>query len=327
MNKLSGWQKAGLVAGLGCLSVIGLVVIGVVVAIVWARATISGLGDTTPTRIERTIGLRQPAGAAPDRPDAPRVPAAAATEPARLTIDLEEGFFTIRPGAGEQVQVEGTYAPGLYELMESHETGADGAERSTIRFRSKAPAWARLFSSIGGGPSGSRPTLTVLIPERAPMDLALRVSMGESRIDLGGLALRELDLAVSMGEHRIDFGKPVAGAVRRVRLDASMGNVSVANLGNTRAEAIETTGSMGNLTADLGGAWLPETDTALSFSQSMGELTLRVPSGVRVETDFRNSDGAPQRGAVTADNPSDPRAPLLRLRVTTSMSESRVVRY
>jgi hypothetical protein len=328
MSKLSGWQKAGLVAGLGCLSVIVVAVVGVIVAIVWARASIAQLGDTTPTEVERTVGLRRSAGAASDPEKAPPVPGAAAGEPLRLTIDLEEGFFTIRPGApGEQVQVQGTYAPALYELIDLHETAPDGADRATIRFRSKAPAWARLFSSFGGGPSGARPNLTVLIPEGAPMDLALRVSMGESRIELGGLMLRELDLNVSMGEHRIDFGKPVEGALRRVRLDASMGNVSVDNLGNTRAEAIETTGSMGNLTADLGGAWAPETDAALTFSQSMGELTLRVPSGVRLETDFRNGSGEPSRQPTPSENPSDPKAPLLRLRVNTSMGESRVVRY
>lgn len=70
---------------------------------------------------------------------------------------------------------------------------------------------------------------------------------------------------------------------------------------------------MGNLTADLGGAWPPGAAADLTFTQSMGELTLRVPTDVRLETD--------------AEQPKDPKAPTLRLRVSTSMGNSRVIRY
>jgi hypothetical protein len=328
MGKLSGLQKAGLIAGVGCLSIIGMIVVGIVVAIVWARSTVAQYGDPTPTTVERVIALQAPQAEAPD-PSVSRGAPAPGGPPLQLTVDLQEGDFIVRPGpAGAQVQVQGTYAASLYELIERQETGTDGAPRATIRFRPKAPAWARALSGIMGGESSDRPKLTVLIPQGSPMDLSLRVAMGESRIDLGGLTLRELDLSVSMGEHRIDFGQPVTGEMRRVRLDASMGDVSIENLGNTRALAIETSGSMGNLTADLGGAWQPGEDTAISFSQSMGELTLRVPSGVRLETDFRNSDGQGQnRPADTGNEPADPKAPLLKLRVQTSMGDSRVIRY
>jgi hypothetical protein len=325
MRKLSGWQKAGVVAGVGCFSIVAIIVIGIAVAFVWARRTVAQLGDTTPTSMQRTIPLAE----LPLTPEAP--PAAAApvgNAPLRLTIDLEEGSFTIRPGApGGQVQIQGTFASALYELTEDHQTTPNGARQSTIRFRSKAPQWARIFSGIGGGDQG-RPELTVLIPPAAPMDLTLRISMGESRIDLGGLTLGELDLNLSMGEHRVDFGQPVVGAVRRLRLDTSMGNVSVENMGNARPEAVETSGSMGNLTADLGGQWVEGSDTSFTFSQSMGELTLRVPTSVRLETDFRNAEGAPQENRPpTTENPTDPNAPRLRLRVLTSMGDSRVIRY
>ena len=329
MRKMSGWQKAGLVAGIGCFSILGVIVLGIVVAFVWARSTIRDLGDTTPARVERSIGL-EPLQA--EAPEAAAGQVARGTQesrqPMRLRVDLEEGTFTIRPGpAGGQVQVQGTFAPGLYELTEQRDTDTAGIARATIRFRSKAPIWARVLSGIGGG-SDSRPELTVLIPQGSPMDLSLRVAMGESRIDLGGLTLRELDLAVSMGEHRINFGQPIVGEMSRVRLDTSMGDVSVDNLGNTRAQTIETTGSMGSLTADLGGAWQPGDDSSISFSQSMGELTLRVTSGVRLETSFRNAEGQTEnRPADGAAETTEANAPHLKLRVQTSMGESRVLRY
>ena len=329
MKKLSGWQKAGMIAGVVCVSFLLLIAIGVAVAVLYARSTLAQLGDTTPTRVERTIvvvGATSAAAAPSAAAEAEAAGKTTSAAPLRLTIDLEEGSFTIRPGSpGGQVQVQGTYAPGLYDLTETHDSEPDGARRSTIRFRSKAPAWARILSGLGD--SGGRPELTVLIPPASPMNLALRVSMGESRIDLGGLTLGELDLNLSMGEHRIDFGQPVVGALRRMRLDASMGDVSIEHLGNARSQALETSASMGNLTADLGGEWATGSDASLTFSQSMGELTLRVPTNVRLETDFRNADGEPQQPVPDTKNPADPNAPRLRVRVQSSMGESRVVRY
>lgn len=327
MKKLSGWQVAGLVAGIGCLSIVGVLVLGVVVAVMWARSAVAELGDTTPTPIERTIGLEPPAAAVQD--GSATAGGQESGEPLRLTVDLEEGSFVIRPGAPDgQVQIEGTYAPGLYELTEDHETDDAGRTRgTTIRFRSKAPFWARMLSGIGSDSSGRQPNLTVLIPEGAPIVLSLRVSMGESRVDLGGLTLRELDLDLSMGEHRVDFGAPLVEELRRVRLDASMGNVSVNGLGNARPRIVEATGNMGNVTADLGGAWQPGGDAELSFAHSMGELTLRVPRAVRLESNVSGSQGQPGNGRGGAAETDDPDAPVVRLRLSTSMGESRVVRY
>ena len=55
MKKLSGWQKVGLFAGIGCFSVIAIVVVGFAIAVAYARSTLADLGDTTPTRVERAI--------------------------------------------------------------------------------------------------------------------------------------------------------------------------------------------------------------------------------------------------------------------------------
>jgi hypothetical protein len=157
--------------------------------------------------------------------------------------------------------------------------------------------------------------------------LNLRLSMGESRVDLGGLALRNLDVEVSMGEHRIDFTRPVTGELGRVRLDANMGNIALSNLGNARALAVEASGNMGNLTADLGGAWQPGADSELQFSHNMGELTVRVPMGVRLDSDIRNEQGENQGSRADSAERVDANAPHVRLRISTSMGGSRVIRY
>ena len=334
MRKLSGWQKVGLFAGIGCFSFVALLVAGFAIAVFYARSTLADLGDTTPTRVERSIVIQPPpdgavsAEAPPaERPASGTKPAeATGKEPLQLSVDLQEGFFDIKPGPPNgRVQVEGQFSEALYELTQQTEM-QNGTNRTTIRFRSKAPMWARMLAGIGSDES-NRPRLTLLIPPSVPIDLSLNVTMGESRIDLGGLTLIDLGLDLSMGNHEVDFRQPVAEGMTRLRLNARMGNVRIENLGNARAKSIDASGSMGNLTADLGGDWRPGGEAELSFTQSMGEVRVNVPHGIRLEADVRDAEGKPQTvGSDDAETP-DPKAPVIKLRVSTSMGEGRVTRY
>lgn len=324
MKKLSGWQKVGLFAGIGCFSFLALLVVGFAGAVFYAKSTIADLGDTTPTRVERTIAIQAPPAEAP--PPGTKPAEATATEPMQLNVELQEGSFDIKPGEPNgRVQVEGEFSEALYELTQRTETEG-GRPRTTIRFRSKAPAWARMLAGMGNG-RNDQPRLTLLIPPAVPIDLSLNVSMGESRIDLGGLTLSDLGLDLSMGNHEVDFREPVVGGVTRFRLNARMGNVSVENLGNARAKSVDASGSMGNLTADLGGDWKPGSEAELSFTQSMGEVRVNVPTKVRLQADVRDSQGRTQTVPADDDETKDPKAPVIKVRVSTSMGEGRVTRY
>ena len=121
MKKLSGWQKVGLFAGVGCFSVAAIVVIGFAIAVAYARSTIANLGDTTPTRVERAIVIQAPTAEAPAPGSKPE--ASTADEPMRLRVELQEGSFDIKPGPpGGRVQVEGEFSEALYELTERTDT-------------------------------------------------------------------------------------------------------------------------------------------------------------------------------------------------------------
>ena len=316
----SGWKTAGLIAGVGCLSIIGVVVGGVIIAALYARATIRNLGDPTPQSVERRIEIPQPPAPIKGQTATP----ANRTSPLRVRLELQEGTFTIRPGQpGTDIHVQGRYAPGLFELTESHSSDPSGAREARIRFKSKLTGWTRFFANIGSDDDG--PELTVTLPRGTLIDLTLQLTMGKSEIDLGGLTLGEVDLNASMGEHTIDFREPVVETMRELRLNASMGNVVIDHLGNAHAETISGHGSMGNVTANLAGAWTPGSSTDLRFEQSMGDLTVRVPSNVRVDADVRSNQGEPNRQQPTLKQPDDPNAPTLHLRVNSSMGNARVV--
>src|SRR5688572_19937186 len=322
-RKRSGWRTAGLIAGIGCLSMIALVIGGVAIAWMMARSTLNNLGDPDPKPVDRRIAL--PAVAQKPTPAEAGGPADS-SGPLRLTLDLRERTFTIQPGEpGSDIQVRGEYAPGLFELVETQSVdAATGVRHATVRFRSKAPAWARFFGGIGN--EAAQPELTITIPRGTPIDLTLETAMGRSEVDLGGLTLRDVSLNATMGEHRIDFHEPVVEAIRELRINTSMGNVVIENLGNARAATVNSSSSMGNVTASLGGAWEPGSEANLTFEQSMGQLTVRVPANVKLDADVRNQDGQANR-VPDAPAPADPNAPAVRLRVTSSMGEARVVRY
>jgi hypothetical protein len=326
MKKLSGWQKVGLFAGIGCFSFVALLVVGFAIAVFYARSTLADLGDTTPKQVERTVAIQTQPTTAEAPPPGTKPAPAGANQPMQLNVDLQEGVFEIKPGEPNgRVRVEGRFSEALYELTQQTDT-QNGKPRTTIRFRSKAPMWARMLAGLGNDNS-DRPRLTLLIPPAVPIELSLNVSMGESRIDLGGLTLSELGLDLAMGNHEVDFSAPVVDGMTRLRLSARMGNVRVENLGNARARSVDASGSMGNLTADLGGDWRQGSEAELSFTQSMGQVRVDVPTNVRLEADVRDAEGKTQSVPADADETTDPKAPVIRLRVSTSMGEGRVARY
>jgi len=184
----------------------------------------------------------------------------------------------------------------------------------------------RALSNIGSNNNENRPRLTLTIPPAVSIDLSLNVSMGESRIDLGGLTLNDLGLDLSMGNHRVNFREPVVGSMQRMRVNARMGEVSIDNLGNARAKSVDGSGAMGNFNADLGGDWRPGSEAELSFTQSMGQIRVTVPTKVRLQADVRDAEGKQQHVSVD-DETKDPKAPVVKVRVSTSMGEGRVTRY
>ena len=86
---------------------------------------------------------------------------------------------------------------------------------------------------------------------------------------------------------------------------------------------------MGNITADLGGAWESGSTPELMFTQSMGELWLNVSSGVdvRLDADVRNGNQSATQPDTAGAETAGPEAPVLKLRVSSSMGNTRINRY
>ena len=313
------WKKTVLVvAGAGAALVLGLVAVATA-GFVWAASTAERLGEPTPEPVTRAIGIQSASGPVPGAPG----------DPLRLDIELQDGTFEIRPGPPRtEVRVEGRYAKSYYDLSEEHTpAGEPGGPATRIRLRRSQSFLVQLVADAFSGSRGAPNALTITIPAEVQIALTLKLSAAESRIDLGGLSLTDLEADLAMGEHLLDFSEPLAGAPRRVRVDGSMGLVRLERLGNARAMEMEVEGSMGSLSADLGGDWPRDAVPDLTLSHSMGELRIAIPAAVRIAPDSDISAVLGETDRIERADDTGGEAPVVRLHLSTSMGETRVRRY
>ena len=322
MPQQTGWDwKKILLVVAGAAAVLVFALVGLTaVGVVWATSAAERLGEPIPEPVARTSAT-QAAGAevaAAGGPD----------QPLRVDIELEEGEFEVRPGPpGSGVQVDGTYVKAYYELVEEHTpAGEPGGPATRIRLRPAHPWFVRL---LGGGFGGDHAhnALTITIPREVPIALTLRLRAGESRTDLGGLTLTDLDAELVMGEHRLDFSEPLAGRPSRMRVEGGMGEIRLERLGNAGPGKLEASGRMGSLTVDLGGDWPRNAVADLTVSNTMGELRLDVPDSVRIAPDSNASNVLGEIGRIPTEDDASGEAPLLRLHLSNTMGETRVRRY
>ena len=325
-SKMAGWKTVLLFGVVAAVSIGVLLIVVSVGTLLWANSVAEELGEPTPVPTAVTIAVAGEAAAPAARGSA------SSDAPPRVEIELLDGKFEIRAGpAGTEIQVDGEYAENYYELIEEHTPAdASGGPTTTIRLRPTSNGLVRMMAAFrgNGDPSRQPNRLTVLIPAGRPLALTLDVSRGESRIDLGGLTLTDLNVDLSMGDHRLGFGEPLAETLQQLRISGDTGNIELDQLGNARARALRISSRMGNFTIDLGGEWPTDDVSDLEITHAMGDLRLRIPNSVRVTPDSRSSATMGESGRIDRrEETVDPDAPVLRLDLSTTMGATRITRY
>ena len=323
VSSKNGWKKGLLVVAVVCASVFALLIVGAGMVLLWAVSTAASLGEPTAEAVTRAIAVvespvLETPGAEPSTGG-----------PLRVSVELQDGTFDIRPGPpGTDVTVEGDYTTPYYELVAEHRTDPDGQRTIRIGLRPTRSLLVRLVAALRSHGDGVHNDLTVTLPEGVALELVLSLRAGETRTDLGGLTLVDLEADLSMGNHRLDFSRPLAQPLPRVRVRGRMGDVHLEHLGNARALEFRTSSRMGNFNVDFGGDWPAETVSELVFDHSMGELRLNVPEAVAIAADSESLARFGDTGSLEAvKGADDPEAPLIRLKVSTTMGETRVRRY
>lgn len=135
-----------------------------------------------------------------------------------------------------------------------------------------------------------------------PMDLDLRFGAVKADLDLGGLALTDLDLSTGASESVVDVSEPNSGRIGTARFEVGAAEFTARRLGNLNAERIEVDAGVGSITLDLDGRW--RRDARIGIDMGLGSLELRVPEGlgIRLRKDSfltsLDSEGLVKRGDV-----------------------------
>ena len=154
------------------------------------------------------------------------------------------------------------------------------------------------------GSSGDKKEQTRLslgLARGVPLDVALRLGAVEADLDLGGLAVDQLNVESAASSTGLRFATPNPRRMRSLRFDVGAASIEATGVGNANVEHIDVECGAGALTLDFSGAWAADVDARLRVR--LGAVTLRVPHDVgiraRVEVTigtferegFREQDG------------------------------------
>lgn len=195
-----------------------------------------------------------------------------------IEVDLDIGDFTIKPGpAGQPIRVEADYDTSKFELEENMVQKPDGTWAYKVKFGAKGGFWGL---ALGGGNSGQN-RITVIIPRGRPIEIKGSIRMGESKTDLGGLWVKNVDLQYKAGDHFIEFREPLPFPMDGFKVDGSMGNLEIRGLGQASPKAVDVKQGMGELFLDLQGDWRRDAQIKARFS--MGECKIWLPEKARID--------------------------------------------
>jgi hypothetical protein len=143
--------------------------------------------------------------------------------------------------------------------------------------------------------------LSLAVARGVPVDVALRLGAVEADLDLGGLAVDQLNVESAASSTRLRFATPNPRRMRSLRFDVGAASIEASGVGNANVEHVDVNCGAGALTLDFSGAWAADVDARLRVR--LGAVTLRVPRdvGVRARADvtlgtfehegFREQDG------------------------------------
>jgi hypothetical protein len=123
--------------------------------------------------------------------------------------------------------------------------------------------------------------LRVELARDLPTRLALDFGAGRASLELGGLALSDLQLHTGAAQATLDVSRPNSVSMKRALLEVGAADFTARRLGNLNAERIEVNAGVGDVTIDLTGDWQQNAD--VSVNMGLGSLELRFPEGVGVK--------------------------------------------
>lgn len=191
-------------------------------------------------------------------------------EPVDVRIQYGAGELRVRPAESPLLyQMEMRYDEENYSPVTEYDT-----ERRILRLGVRGKEGRRGLRLREGSHA------TIALTRSVPIDLDLDFGAGEAEIDLGGVALRNLEVSTGASETHVRFGAPNPIRAGHVSIEAGAAELEVIGLGNARAEQFSFEGGVGSTLLDFSGEW--DRSAAASVQMGIGSVTLRLPRGLGV---------------------------------------------
>lgn len=212
------------------------------------------------------------------------------TDEVRVFVEYGAGNFSIRSvDEGLLYRMNLEYDEGRFEPVADF-----SGDRLRLGIQSR-----RKGLDIDGRKTGA---LDLELARGVPMDLDLRFGAVKADIDLGGLALTDLDLSTGASESLVDVSEPNPARMVAARFEVGAAEFTARRLGNLNAERIEVDAGVGSITLGLDGRWAR--DARLDIDMGLGSLELLVPEGLGIQLRKNSfltaldSEGLVKRGDV-----------------------------
>ncbi len=186
-----------------------------------------------------------------------------------VEVTYAAGTFRVEP-AGDEVlyRMELRYDEDAFEPVNEFRNG-----RLKLGIDGKGSS-----VSTGKGDAGN---LDLALARGVPMDLELKFGAVKAELDLGGLALTDLNMATGASETYLEVSRPNPVSLGTAHLQVGAAQFTAERLGNLNAERIELDAGVGDITLDFTGAW--QRDAQVSVDMGVGALELRFPEGLGVK--------------------------------------------
>lgn len=281
----AAWRQAGWTSYRrrrgGCLWVSLALVVGGGVLLIGLAIFCSTLSGTVDTAIRTFVESALPnVEIGPTKIDDIHIPLPDTSEPIELEIDTDTGRLIIVPGtgAGSGALVDGTATYNVNLLKPEilidenrfrvrHENGI-GAIIGTLREDIRSDWNLKL------GP--------------APMDLTIKAGAAEGDIELGGLALTQLDVSKGASDFELSFAKPNLAEMETLKFGTVAGSAALTGLANANTAEINFESGPGDYTLDFGGEL--RRDVELTIQSGLGTLTVIIPEGTAARTGDINTE-------------------------------------
>jgi hypothetical protein len=186
-----------------------------------------------------------------------------------VEVNYGAGRFTVRPNdEGLLYDMELRYDEDVFEPVADFdgrrlELGVDNVGHN-----------------IHVGKGKSQGEMNLSLARGVPMDLTLEFGAVRAQLDLGGLALTDLDLSTGASESTLDVSELNSRRIRSASLEVGAADFTARHLGNLNADHIDVDAGVGKVSLWLNGEW--QRDATVSIDMGLGKLELRIPEGLGI---------------------------------------------